>query len=189
MNEAIPAKQPTVSVGRQIGIIAVIIAILSLLGLLGYGLKVAGPTGGLVSVQQGPARPFTLSLFDGSKVSLNDLKGKVVVLNFWGSWCVPCQAEAPVLERTARAYRDKGVLFVGIDTWDNEADARAFISQYGITYANGLDDKGQITIDYGVSGVPETYFIDRNGQVVRKYVGPMSDAQLTGIIEDLLKTS
>lgn len=187
MNEALPAKQPTISPGRQIGIIAVIVAILGLLGLLGYGLKVAGPASGLVSVPKGPARPFTLSLFDGSRVALDDLKGKVVVLNFWGSWCVPCQAEAPVLERTARAYRDKGVLFVGVDTWDNETDARAFLSQYGVTYANGMDDKGQITIDYGVSGVPETYFIDRDGQLVRKYIGPMSDFQLTSYIDEMLK--
>src|SRR5205814_474626 len=120
---------PTASLGRQIGIIAVIVAILGLLGLLGYGLKVAGPASGLVSVPKGPARPFTLSLFDGTKVGLNDLKGKAVVVNFWGSWCVPCQAEAPVLERTARTYRDKGVIFLGIDIWDNEPDARNFLSR------------------------------------------------------------
>lgn len=187
MNEALPAKQPSSSLGRQIGIIAVIVTVLALLGLLAYGLKVAGPSSGLVSVPKGPARPFSLALFDGSKVSLSDLKGKIVVMNFWGSWCVPCQAEAPVLERTARTYRDKGVLFIGVDTWDNEPDAKNFLRQYGVTYANGMDDKGQITIDYGVSGVPETYFIDRDGQLVRKYIGPMSDFQLTSYLEEMLK--
>jgi len=187
MNEALPAKQPGISPGRLIGIVAVIVTIFGLLGLLGYGLKVAGPPGGLVPVPKGPARPFTLSLFDGTKVSLNDLKGQIVVVNFWGSWCVPCQTEAPVLERTARAYRDKGVLFLGIDIWDTERDARDFMSQYGVSFANGMDDKGQITIDYGVTGAPETYFVDRDGQLVHKFIGPMSDFQLTSALDEMLK--
>ena len=112
MNEALPAKHPAPGIGRQIAVVAVVVAVFALLGLLGYGLRVGGPTNGFVSVQRGPARPFTLSLFDGTRISLSDLNGKVVVLNFWGSWCVPCQAEAPILERTARKYSNQGVLFL-----------------------------------------------------------------------------
>ncbi len=108
------------------------------------------------------------------------------MVDFWASWCPPCREEAPGLAQVYSEYKGTGVEFVGIDIWDTEQDAKRFISRYGIAYPNGLDAKGRIAIDYGVTGIPEKYFIDRSGVLVKKYVGPMTATQLRQILEGLL---
>jgi len=99
-----------------------------------------------------PAPAFTLGLFDGSTIRLEDFKGKIVFLNFWASWCPPCRAEARVLEEAWRKYKDDGVVFLGINTQDTEEAARKFLEEYSITYPNGQDPGGRIAIDYGTWG-------------------------------------
>lgn len=143
----------------------------------------------------GPAPDFTLTLFEGypgnvgqNPVQLSDLKGKVVVVNFWASWCVPCAQEAADLQATYEKYKDKGVVFLGVDWTDIEGDARNYLSRFGINYANGPDLGTKIGPRYHISGVPETYVIDRNGNVQYTKISPITTAELSGVIDRLLQS-
>jgi cytochrome c biogenesis protein CcmG, thiol:disulfide interchange protein DsbE len=135
-----------------------------------------------------PAAVFSLTTYSGSPVSLESLRGKVVLLNFWASWCVPaCYDEAPALERTWRAYKDKGVVVIGVDIQDKEEAARKFLAEFGHTFPNAPDPAGRVAVDYGVYGVPETFFIDRNGRVRFKKVGGLTDEFARDHLDALLK--
>ncbi len=135
----------------------------------------------------GPAPDFTVALFDGGSFRLAEQRGNVVVLNFWASWCVPCRTESPRLQAASQTYRDRGVVFIGVDIQDDDKDARAFLKQYGLTYATGPDHNLAISQSYGVSGLPTTFFVDRQGQIVRRWLGEVQDAQLTGFIDETLR--
>ncbi|MGH7392346.1 MAG: TlpA family protein disulfide reductase [Candidatus Rokuibacteriota bacterium] len=133
----------------------------------------------------GRAAPgFTLTLFEGRALRLEDLRGTVVFLNFWASWCPPCRAEAPELEATWRLLREQGVVFLGVNTQDEEARARAFIEEFGISYPNGRDAGGRIAIDYGVWGLPEAYLIDAEGRITYKHVGTLGPALLIAKVDE-----
>jgi cytochrome c biogenesis protein CcmG/thiol:disulfide interchange protein DsbE len=162
----------------------------ALLGLFVWGLGRRG-TVGPVSITTRPAPEFELVLFDqqsgaGGRWRLSDQLDRPVVVNFWASWCIPCEDEAPVLEQAARRYRDR-VAFVGVDVQDSDDNARAFLRRFGVTYPNGPDPGGEISIDYGMSGVPETYFISGDRKIVRKWAGPLDEARLTAFVEELLR--
>ncbi len=119
------------------------------------------------------APSFTLTLVDGGTVSLKELNGKAVLLNFWASWCIPCRAEAPALENAWQKYKDRDVIFIGVNIQDKEEDARAFMNEFAITYLNGRDESGKIAIDYGLWGIPETFFIDPQGRITYKHAGEL----------------
>jgi cytochrome c biogenesis protein CcmG/thiol:disulfide interchange protein DsbE len=132
----------------------------------------------------GEAPPFTFTTFDGETISLDDLRGKGVVLNFWASWCDPCRDEADLLEQTWRAERDNGIVFIGLDYLDQEPSARAYLTEFDITYPNGPDLQSAAARRYGIKGVPETFFIDPEGKIVQTVVGPvLNEAQLDQFIE------
>lgn len=133
------------------------------------------------------APPFTLTLFDGKTIKLEELRGKVVFLNFWASWCPPCRAEARMLEAAWQQYKDRDVVFLGVDIQDTEGDARAFLKEFGITYLNGRDASGKIAIDYGVWGIPETFFLDREGRITFKQVGGLGPSIITAKLEEALQ--
>jgi len=169
----------------------VFIALIALLGLLGWGMwrQQAGSPGVItndgpatVAVLSRPASEFTLPLYDPfngmTEFRLNDYRGQTVVLNFWASWCPPCRDEAPVLEAVWRQYQDQDVLFVGIDIWDTERDARAYMREFNITFPNVIDNRGKVAVEYGLTGVPETYFITPDGTISRKVIGAISQAVL-----------
>ena len=120
-----------------------------------------------------PAPSFTLRLMDGRELSLVDLRGKVVFLNFWASWCPPCRAEARDLEAAWQRHRDADVVFLGVNIQDTDAKARAFLREFDVTYANGFDPRNRVAIDYGVWGIPETFFLDRTGRITYKHVGAL----------------
>jgi cytochrome c biogenesis protein CcmG, thiol:disulfide interchange protein DsbE len=156
--------------------------VLALLGLLAWGLmKVqAGP------LQSGIAPDFDLVGFDGRRVTLSDLRGQVVMINFWASWCIPCRQEAPYLEQTWRNYQDQGVVFIGVAYADTPREAQAFIDEFGITYLNGPDLGTRISQAYYIRGIPETFFVDKNGKLRGVHIGPMKYPQLEEKIDALL---
>ncbi|MBI2942278.1 MAG: TlpA family protein disulfide reductase [Chloroflexi bacterium] len=130
---------------------------------------------------------FALTTFDGQPLSLASLAGRPVVVNFWASWCVPCREEAPALERVWQESRDRGVVFVGIDIQDTEPAARAFLREFRPSYPNAPDPRGEVAIDYGVVGIPETFFINREGRIIRKYVGPLSETSLRAFVQEIAR--
>ncbi len=125
-----------------------------------------------------PAPDLTLPLYGGGALHLAALRGKTVMINFWWSGCVPCQEEAPLLERQWRAWKDKDVVFIGIDEIDDPHSAapRDFLRRYDITYPN-VWDTSYIAIDYGTTGQPESFFITPRGVITTKYVQPFPDDQ------------
>ena len=157
-------------------------ALVLLLASLAYGLT----TRGSGQLQAGPAPDFTLELFDGGQISLGDLRGQVVVLNFWASWFTPCRDEAPMLESVWKRYSVQGVSVIGVDYKDTEPPAMAFIGEFGITYPNGPDPRNRIARAYGVQGVPETFVITQEGEIAKVFVGSPTEGQLTAMLEELL---
>ena len=167
-------------------------AIMLLMGLLAYGFKrdpryIESPLLGH------PAPTFALTMFDGKRISLQDLRGKVVFLNFWASWCPPCRAEAKDLEASWQILKDQGIVFLGVNIQDKEPAAMEFISEFGITFPNGRDASGRIAVDYGVWGIPETFFIDTEGRITYKHVGslgwPIISTKLDEAQRSLVSTS
>ena len=118
-----------------------------------------------------PAPAVTFSTFDGRRVTLTDLRGHAVVLNFWAAWCVPCREEAPLLEGVWKEYRGRGLVVLGVDTQDLANPAREFLKQFGITYPNVRDPDGTVAHLFGTTGVPETFFIDADGRIRGKFPG------------------
>jgi cytochrome c biogenesis protein CcmG/thiol:disulfide interchange protein DsbE len=134
-----------------------------------------------------PAPDFTLKAYDGQSYHLAELRGKVVVINFWASWCVPCKEEAADLENTWRHYENQGVIFLGIGYNDTDKEALAYIKEFNITYPNGPDLENRISPAYHTTGVPETYIIDSTGRLAFSKVLPVTQAELMAVIEPLLK--
>lgn len=163
--------------GAQALAVAVVV---SLFGLLVW--KVAKGTDSAVteSLSRGgmPTAPaFALERLDREgELRLASLRGKAVVLNFWASWCAPCRDETPLLEEGWRRWQEKGVVFVGVNVKDFRGDARSFMRRFGVTYPNVYDGKGSTIGRYGVTGYPETYFVDARGRVVYRIAGPVLEA-------------
>ncbi|HEX9245581.1 MAG TPA: TlpA disulfide reductase family protein [bacterium] len=118
-----------------------------------------------------PAPPVTFPTFDGGRVSLSDLRGHAIVMNFWASWCVPCREEAPLLEGIWNEYREKGLIVLGVDTQDLSEPAQGFIKRFGITYPNVRDPDGTVAHLFGTTGVPETFFIGADGRILGRFPG------------------
>lgn len=150
---------------------------------------------GLRRVQSGPIAvgqnvpDFSLTTFDGQAFNTKDYAGKVILVNFWASWCKPCEQEARELEEAYQYYKPGGeVLFLGVDWVDTEPEALGFISKFGITYPNGPDLGTKIAQMFRIQAVPETYVIDRNGRLAYVKKGPFeSTAEITAVIDNLLK--
>ncbi len=173
---------------RKSAIAITVLVTAGFLGLLLWGMLNQEPITGLsgVTMVNQPAPDFSLTTFDGGTISLANLRGKPVVINFWASWCPPCRIEAPLIERTWRVYRDRGLIFLGINIQDRKEDALDYMREFDITYPNGPDPTGEIAIDYGVSGLPVTFFIDRKGEVVRRWVGAIETSVLNSSIEEIM---
>ena len=163
-------------------VIAALIGVVALLGLLVYGLGHSAPDRGidqsLAKGEREAAPGFDLPrLGGGSQRTLADYRGRVVVLNFWGSWCDPCRSESPLLERWhKRISRGGKGTVLGVDVLDNTPDAQAFVRRYGLTFDQVKDSEDGLRPKYGVSGVPETVVIDRRGRIAAVQRGPVDDA-------------
>ncbi len=158
------------------------VLLLGLVGFLAWGMS----NNRRGQVDQGSAPDFSITSFDGETLTLSELRGQVVVLNFWASWCPPCREEAPYLEETWRKYQDKGVVFIGVDYVDVEPEALAYIEEFNITYFNGPDLRTTISQAYNIQGVPETFFVKKNGEIGYVHVGPLIPPDLEWEIDKLL---
>lgn len=178
-NEA--SLEPTAR-SKRTGLIVAFAVILGLLGLLAWGLRKvqAGP------VESGIAPDFTLTSFDGRTLTLSELRGQVVIINFWASWCPPCREEAAYLEQTWRKYKDKGVIFIGVDWVDTEKEALAYMDEFDLTYFNGPDIGTRIAQAYNIQGVPETFYVAKNGELRGVHIGPLKSPELDEKIDELL---
>jgi cytochrome c biogenesis protein CcmG, thiol:disulfide interchange protein DsbE len=173
--------------GAAIGLVA------ALLGLLVW--KVANqddPGGAAAAFQRGDrtaAPGFNLERLNGrGKLSLSSLRGKVVVLNFWASWCGPCKKEAPLLQDAFERYRDRGVAFVGVDTNDYSGSAKKFLKRYDVTYPNVRDLSGRVLVKYGGLPLPRTFVLDRSGYVNGYIFGEIRAEGLDSAIREGLKS-
>ena len=162
------------------------LAVLPVLILLAYGFR-TNPRDVPSPLIGKPAALFTLRAFDGERLSLESLRGRVVVVNFWASWCNPsCYEEAPALERGWRAYRERGVVVLGVAIQDKREAIEKFVKDFGLTFANAQDVTGTVSVDYGVYGVPETFFLDRQGRIRVKHVSAVTDTVFRDTVERLL---
>ena len=171
------------------------VPLLALFALLGWALSKSGgnPGGIAVNNELGEVRSsvdfayeFSLELLDGQTIALSELRGKVLMLDFWASWCAPCRQEAPVLAAVYREYSGFPVEFVGVAIWDRREDARRFTAQFDVPYPTVVDEDGTIAINYGVRGIPEKFFISPDGAVSKKFTGPMNEDALREILNAML---
>jgi cytochrome c biogenesis protein CcmG/thiol:disulfide interchange protein DsbE len=159
------------------GVVAMLIVI-GLLIVLGYLLYDRSQG----TVTEGPAPTFAIEVFNhapldsaGGNIKLADLKGQVVVINFWASYCGPCRDEAPMLESLYREYKDQRVVFLGINTDDIESNALSYLDEYDITYPNAPDKGGRIEDDYRITGIPETFVVNKDGDITWHIPAPITD--------------
>jgi cytochrome c biogenesis protein CcmG/thiol:disulfide interchange protein DsbE len=156
-----------------VGVVAALLGLLAWKVVAGTGDEV---TGSLASGGRPQAPEFTLPRLTGQgELSLSSYRGKAVLLNFWASWCIPCKDETPLLQRSWQRWQGRGVVFIGVNAKDFRADARRFTRRYGVTYPNVYDGKGSTLGRYGVTGFPETYFLDPQGRVVYRIAGAVTD--------------
>lgn len=181
-------------VGIVAGVLVIAVIVLLVVGLVNSGTSTSIDDA-LSAGERPPAPDFTLPLLvddptlgpAGTEVSLSDLRGTPVVLNFWASWCVPCKDEAPILEEVWQGYRDRGALVLGVDTQDLTDEARAFLRDTGTTYPSVRDGTDATQDDYQLTGVPETLLVDADGRIALRIIGQVTDPeQITNALEQVL---
>lgn len=184
MEQVITRQRPSTT-GRNVFLIIGVVLVLGLLGVMAVNLSKVES----VDLQGRSAPEFSLPLFtqfEQDQIDLATLRGQVVVVNFWASWCVECYKEAELLERAWQDYRDRGVMFVGVDYLDTDKEGLAYMQKYGITYPSGPDIGSKISKAYAITGVPETFFIDRDGNISHVQIGPIERDQLYGLLDRLI---
>jgi cytochrome c biogenesis protein CcmG/thiol:disulfide interchange protein DsbE len=137
-------------------------------------------------VQSTQAPSFSIESLDGGTVSLEALRGDIVVMNFWATWCGPCRQEAPGFRRLSREYEDRGVRFLGMNYRDDRYAAQAFFREFKLDYPSGFDPFGRLANDFGLYAMPTTFLIDPDGLIRYRFVGYADEAELRAAIDDLL---
>lgn len=133
------------------------------------------------------APDFTLPQLDGPPLRLDSLRGQVVVVNFWASWCAECHTEQSALNATWTRFRDSGVVVLGVDFEDNDADARDYVASEGSDYPVVVDANSTTALAFGVRGVPETYVLDQSGRIVDRVIGAVDEPTLARTIDLLVR--
>ncbi len=131
-----------------------------------------------------PAPEFALKSFNGEKVRLSDFRGKTLLVNFWASWCHPCREEAPALERAYMSLSHNQVEFIGINVMDDRKSAEEYVKSFGGSFVNIYDPENRVHLDYGVGGVPETFFVNPEGVITDKHRGPLTERMIIRYIEN-----
>lgn len=173
--------------GRRAALLsAVVLAVLGVVALLASGLghdpkAVASPLVGR------SAPDFRLQGMQGPPVRLSDLRGQVVVVNFWASWCAECRTEQQSLNQTWADFRDSGVVVVGVNFQDQRADAEQYLGSMGVTYPAVEDTQSRTALAYGLRGVPETFVVDRSGRIVDRVIGPVDAQRLATTLTTLTR--
>lgn len=173
---------------RRFGILSILLiaGVIVVAAVFGFALLMRNNQ---VQPTAGPAPDFTVTTFDGETITLSDLRGQVVVINFWASWCGPCRDEAKDLERIWQRYRDQGVVMLGITYADADDKSLAFIDEFSMTYPNAPDRGTRISDQlYHIQGVPETFVIDRDGNIAQFIYAPTNEATLSRILDGLLNS-
>lgn len=129
---------------------------------------------------------FSLPTLEGDELTLSDLRGQPVVLNFWSTWCQPCKIEHPYVLQAARAHHEQGAVFIGVLYDDEPAKARRELQRIGQAFPTVYDPSQRVSVDYGVTGVPETFIIDAEGRIAEKFVGPVGPGQIEQALKELL---
>jgi cytochrome c biogenesis protein CcmG, thiol:disulfide interchange protein DsbE len=178
----------------SLGVASVIVGVGALIGLLVYGVNASGPGHTLddaIARGERPAAPaIALPRLDGgATASLAGYRGRVVVLNYWASWCTPCRHESPLLERWHQRISRRGGTVLGVDSLDVTGDAQAFVRKFGLTYPMLRDRDGDTQKRFGVTGYPETLVVDRRGRIAALRRGPIDDAFLRRTVLPLLSGS
>jgi len=188
-NQITDTAEIPISKPRRLPVWVIIIAFIALAGfmaLIGWGLRRSMQGSILLG---DPVPEFVMTTFDGQQYKTSDYDGKVIVVNFWASWCKPCEAEARELEEAFQHYRSSGdeVIFLGLAYVDTEPNSLAYLKKFGITYPNGPDLRTQVSQLFRVSGVPETFIIDRDGKLAYFKKGPFSSTQeILSVVDGIL---
>ncbi len=189
-----PTQPQRLTAPQLVAAIAGVAALVALIVVIGLVMRGGNERSGLgiisigraTDVRPRPAPDFVLTSFDGQRIQLSDFRGRIVVLNFWATWCPPCRVEAPVLQRAAERLESAGVTILGIDVWDEPAAAIEFLREVGVTYPNAEDATRLIPVEFGVTGLPETFVVDRQGVLLRRWVGPLTDEDLDELLAPVL---
>lgn len=184
IEDLLQESQPPSRRGFSLGSVVFIVGFVLVATVIGMRLARQNQT----QPTSGPAPDFSLTTFSGDTFRLTEQRGKVVVVNFWASWCGPCRDEAPILQSVWDQYRDQGVVLVGVAYLDSDQDSRAFIQEFGITYPNGPDMGTRISEAYRIKGVPETFVLDQNGEIIEFIIAPVQAGQLDAILDRILQS-
>jgi cytochrome c biogenesis protein CcmG/thiol:disulfide interchange protein DsbE len=172
-------RRRTVLLGSVVAVVTAIVVLLSI-GLGRDPSSIASPLVGRA------APDFTLSRLDGPALTLSTLRGQVVVINFWASWCTECHTEQAALAQTWKKFQDSGVVVVGVNFQDTTGDARDYVRTAGVSYPVVEDTNSRTALAYGLRGVPETFIVDQAGRIVDRIIGPVDATRLSNTISSLL---
>ncbi|MEX2445832.1 MAG: TlpA disulfide reductase family protein [Dehalococcoidia bacterium] len=161
--------------------LAAVLVVLAVAMRSGVGATATGraDTGGQ------PMPAFALERFDGGAFDSADHADGPLFVYFWASWCIPCEEEAPVIQRVWPEYRDRGYTFLGVNIWDAESDARRFIERHGLSFPLAPDAERSMYVDYGVASLPSAYFLEPGMRAHARYDGPLDEDTLRGLLDEI----